>query len=59
LLSVLAGDVFGRTRIGPSLFAFKCLYYGMSVLHLRRTLAAWRARKRNIRSVDLASGAPN
>ncbi|WP_234484996.1 NAD(P)/FAD-dependent oxidoreductase [Noviherbaspirillum pedocola] len=52
LLSVLAGDVFGKTRIGPHLLAFKALYYGMSMLHLRRTLSAWLQRKRNIRPVD-------
>jgi flavin-dependent dehydrogenase len=52
LLSVLAGDVFGKTRIGPHLLAFKALYYGMSLLNLRRTLKAWRQRKANIRPVD-------
>lgn len=52
LLSVLAGDVFGKTPIGPHLLAFKCLYYGMSLLNFRRTLSAWLQRKRNIRPVD-------
>jgi flavin-dependent dehydrogenase len=54
LLSVLAGDVFGKTPIGPHLLAFKALYYGMSLLNLRRTLAAWRRRKLNIRPLDAA-----
>lgn len=52
VLSVLAGDVFGKTPIGPSLLVFKGLYYVISLLNLRRTLAAWRARKKNIRSGD-------
>jgi flavin-dependent dehydrogenase len=54
LLSVLAGDVFGKTPIGPSLLAFKGLYYGISLLNLKRTLTAWRNRKTNIRSADTA-----
>lgn len=59
LLSVLAGDVFGKTRIWPQLLAFKGLYYGMSLLNFRRTLAAWRMRKKNIRSVEIADGMTN
>lgn len=59
LLSVLAGDVFGKTPIGPSLFAFKSLYYGVSLLNFRRTLSAWRNRKQNIRSVDISGGMTN
>jgi len=59
LLSVLAGDVFGKTRIWPHLLAFKGLYYGMSLMNFRRTLTAWRMRKKNIRSVDVADGMTN
>lgn len=59
LLSVLAGDVFGRTRIGPPLLAFKALYYGISLFNFKRTLMAWRARKSNIRPVDMPSGMAN
>ena len=54
LLSVLAGDVFGKTRIGPHLLAFKALYYGISLINLRRTYDAWRKRKSNIRPADAA-----
>lgn len=54
LLSVLAGDVFGKTRIGPNLLAFKALYYGISLINLRRTYDAWRKRKSNIRPADAA-----
>lgn len=52
LLSVLAGDIYGRTPIWPSIFAFKCLYYMMSLRYLKRSLAAWQRRRRNIRPVE-------
>lgn len=51
LLSILAGDVFGKTPFGPSLLAFKGLYYALSIMHIKRTFMAWRQRKRNIRNV--------
>ncbi len=54
LLSVLAGDVFGKTRLWPHLLAFKALYYGISLANLRRTYDAWKKRKRNISPVDAA-----
>jgi flavin-dependent dehydrogenase len=59
LLSVLAGDVFGKTPIGPSLLAFKGLYYSMSLFNFKRTLLAWRTRRKNIRSVDIAGEMTN
>lgn len=52
LLSVLAGDVFGNTPIQRPLLMFKGLYYGASLLHLKRTAQAWWRRKHNIRAVD-------
>ncbi len=52
LLSVLAGDVFGKTPHRIPLLLFKGLYYAISVLNFRRTLKAWRMRKHNIRVVD-------
>jgi hypothetical protein len=52
LLSVLAGDVFGKTPIRGPLLLFKGLYYSISLFNFRRTLKAWRTRKRNIRPVD-------
>jgi len=51
LLSLLAGDIFGRTPIRPSLAVFKSFYYYNSLLHLRTSFAAWRRRK-------LAIGSP-
>ena len=57
LLSVLAGDIFGRTPIWRSLRVFKAIYYLASLTHLKRTLAAWQRRRLNIRHVDDAEGA--
>jgi flavin-dependent dehydrogenase len=59
LLSVLAGDVFGKTPIRGPLLLFKGLYYSTSLLNFRRTLKAWRTRKRNIRPVDETGIATN
>jgi flavin-dependent dehydrogenase len=52
LLSLLAGDIFGTTPIWPSLRAFKLLYYVASLAHPRASLAALRARMRNIRPMQ-------
>jgi flavin-dependent dehydrogenase len=52
LLSVLAGDVYGKTPTRLPLLAFKALYYAACLLNLGRTLDAGRARKHNIRVVD-------
>ena len=52
LLSLLAGDIFGKSPIGPSLLAFKALYYITSILTPRRSLAAWRRRAKNIQPAE-------
>ena len=52
LLSVLAGDVFGKTPIQRPLLVFKTLYYVVSILNFKRTFQAWQKRKLNIRPVD-------
>ncbi|MDZ7595348.1 MAG: NAD(P)/FAD-dependent oxidoreductase [Thiobacillus sp.] len=57
LLSVLAGDIFGKTPIWPSLFAFKTIYYLTSLANLKRTVTAWKRRKVNIRPLDDAEEA--
>jgi hypothetical protein len=59
LLSVLAGDVFRKIGIGPSLLAFKALYYAVSLKNLKRTMMAARNRKKNIQPVDLQGGMHN
>ena len=48
ILSVLAGDLFGDTDIGPGLRKFRVVYYVYSLLHLTRALAGWRRRAFNI-----------
>ncbi len=57
LLSVLAGDLFGKTRIGGPLLVFKGFYYATSIANFGRTWKAWRMRRNNIRSTD-AHGVP-
>ena len=52
LLSVLAGDIFGKTPIWPSVFAFKAIYYAGNIVQPRRAYAAWQRRRSNIRPVD-------
>jgi flavin-dependent dehydrogenase len=59
LLSVLAGDVFGKTPIQGPLLIFKGLYYAISLLNPLRTLKAWQMRKHNIRVVGETGAAAN
>ena len=49
ILSVLAGDIFGKTPIWKSIFLFKCIYYTVSLANFKRTVTAWKRRKINIR----------
>jgi flavin-dependent dehydrogenase len=50
LLSLLAGDIFGRTPIWGRLRVFKALYYVLSWVNPGRSYRAWRLRAANIRS---------
>ena len=52
LLSVLAGDIFGKTPIWNSLRMFKLLYFGANILQPRRAFRGWQRRRFNIRRVD-------
>ena len=52
LLSVLAGDIFGKTPIWRSVLIFKALYYSANILQPRRAFMAWKRRRFNIRRVD-------
>jgi len=52
LLSVLAGDIFGKTPIWLSFSAFKAIYYVGNIIQPRRSFAAWKRRRANIRPVD-------
>ena len=49
LLSLLAGDIFGRTPIWKSLRLLKAVYFAMSLANLGRTIRAARQRAFNIR----------
>jgi flavin-dependent dehydrogenase len=52
LLSLLAGDIFGRTPIWPSLRAFKFTYNLLSMLQPRRSARARRLRRSNIQHTE-------
>jgi len=45
VLSLLAGDIFGRSPIGWRLSIFKLFYYVTSLFHLRSSIKAWRMRR--------------
>ena len=51
LISLLAGDIYGRTPIWGSIRVLKALYYLVSIGNLRRTVRAWQRRRVNIRDV--------
>lgn len=55
LLSLFAGDIFGRTPIWPSIVAFKWIYRISSLRHARRTLGAMRRRRAVIRDAAPAT----
>ena len=48
ILSVLAGDIFRGTPLGLRLSIFKTLYYLGGLFTPRRTVMAWKNRKRAI-----------
>ena len=52
LISLLAGDIYGKTPIWRSIFAIKALYYLVSIGNMGRTWRAWKARRVNIRDVE-------
>jgi flavin-dependent dehydrogenase len=54
VLSLLAGDIFGKTPIWRSLRLFKLAYYVRSAMILPRAWAAWRRRQHQLR--DTAAG---
>ncbi len=56
VLSVLAGDVYGGSPIGPSLLFFKAVYLLGTLGRWRASLAAWRHRRLNIRDVGTIPG---
>jgi flavin-dependent dehydrogenase len=56
LLSLLAGDIFGKTPIWGSLTVLKAIYYISSIANLKRTYTAWKMRRRNIRDLGPLAG---
>ena len=56
LLSLLAGDIYGKTPIWHSLRVMKGLYYLFSVANTRRTFTAWKRRRENIRDLGPLAG---
>lgn len=56
LMSLLAGDIYGKTPIWRSLRILKALYYGVSLLEWRRTFTAWRRRAHNVRDLGPLQG---
>ena len=54
LLSVLAGDIFGKTPIWRAIWVFKGLYYFANLIQPKRAFMGWKRRKFNIRKVDEA-----
>ena len=52
LLSLLAGDIYGKTPIWRSIAILKSLYYVVSIGNLGRTVRAWKRRRVNIRDVE-------
>jgi len=53
LLSVLAGDIFGKTPIWRSIKMFKLLYYVANIIQPKRAFMGWKRRHFNIRPVEV------
>jgi flavin-dependent dehydrogenase len=53
VLTLLAGDIFGKTRWRAPLAVFKFVYYAASVLGWRRSRAAYLSRREKVRDVAL------
>ncbi|HEY2255120.1 MAG TPA: tryptophan 7-halogenase [Variovorax sp.] len=56
LMSLLAGDIHGKTPIWNSLRVLKAIYFVVSAAHPRRTWEAWQRRRRNIRDLGPLAG---
>jgi flavin-dependent dehydrogenase len=52
LVSLLAGDIYGKTPIWASIFALKALYYLVSLGNFARSFAFWKRRRFNIRDAE-------
>jgi len=56
VLSLLAGDIYGRTPIWPALRLFKGIYYASTLVNMRRAWKAWRMRSELIADVGAVPG---
>jgi flavin-dependent dehydrogenase len=56
LMSMLAGDIYGKTPIWGSVRIMKAVYYLTSLRHLPRTIAGWLRHRRNIRDMGMLNG---
>ena len=56
LMSLLAGDIHGKTPIWRSLAVLKTIYFAVSAAHPKRTWQAWQRRRRNIRDLGPLAG---
>ncbi len=52
LLSLLAGDIYGKTPIWSSLLIMKAIYYITLWRKPLRALRAWQTRRHNIRPMN-------
>ena len=55
LLSLLAGDIYGKTPIWGTVRILKALYYMVSIGNMGRTWRAWKRRRVNIRDVEVSA----
>ncbi|KNZ33645.1 MAG: hydroxylase [Methylibium sp. NZG] len=56
LMSLLAGDIYGKTPYALSLKAFKGIYYMISLANLRRTFNGWKRKRVAVRNLGLLNG---
>lgn len=56
LLSLLAGDIHGKTPIWGSLRILKTIYFSVCAVNPRRSWHAWQRRRRNIRDLGPLAG---
>ena len=55
LLSLLAGDIYGKTPIWGAVRILKALYYLVSIGNMGRTWRAWKRRRVNLRDVEVSA----
>jgi flavin-dependent dehydrogenase len=56
LMSMLAGDIFGKTPIWGALRMFKAVYYMVSLGNFRRSFEGWKRHRFNIRDMGPLRG---